>query len=115
MAPGRARSLRELAFGSGKRAMSPGPPSPTYSDATNASAMNFGSNGPEKIITRSNLKSSLQAYEDVRILLIYSRARSLIFYRCFQLVNSCATYRSALITMSKATGGLADAMERCSG
>ncbi|KAF8204945.1 hypothetical protein BJ912DRAFT_1018192 [Pholiota molesta] len=95
MAPGRARSLRELAFGSGKRAMSPGPPSPTYSDATNASAMNFGSNGPEKIITRSNLKSSLQAYED--------------------LVNSCATYRSALITMSKATGGLADAMERCSG
>ncbi|KAF9485387.1 hypothetical protein BDN70DRAFT_871433 [Pholiota conissans] len=95
MAPGRARSLRGLAFSSGKRAMSPGPPSPTYSDATHASAINFGSNGPEKIITRANLKSSLQAYED--------------------LVNSCATYRSALITMSKATGELADAMERCSG
>lgn len=56
--------------------------------------MNFGSNGPEKIITRANLKASLQAYED--------------------LVNSCATYRAALITMSKATAGFADAMERCS-
>jgi hypothetical protein len=41
-------------------------PSPTFSDATNASAMNFGINGPEKIITRANLKASLQAYEDVR-------------------------------------------------
>ncbi|KAF8974594.1 hypothetical protein BDZ97DRAFT_37086 [Flammula alnicola] len=95
MAPGRARSLRTLTFGSGKRNASPGPPSPTFSDATHASAMNFGANGPEKIITRANLKASLQAYED--------------------LVNSCATYRSALITMSKATAGFADAMERCSG
>ena len=44
-----------------------GPPSPTFSDATNASAMNFGSDGPEKIITRADLKASLQAYDDVRI------------------------------------------------
>jgi hypothetical protein len=29
--------------------------------------MNFGSNGPEKIITRANLKASLQAYEDVSV------------------------------------------------
>ena len=29
--------------------------------------MNFGVNGPEKIITRANLKASLQAYDDVRI------------------------------------------------
>lgn len=29
--------------------------------------MNFGANGPEKIITRANLKASLQAYEDVRM------------------------------------------------
>jgi len=43
-----------------------GPPSPTFSDATNASAMNFGSDGPEKIITRADLKASLQAYDDVR-------------------------------------------------
>lgn len=42
------------------------PPSPTFSDATNASAMNFGSDGPEKIITRTDLKASLQAYDDVR-------------------------------------------------
>ena len=43
-----------------------GPPSPTFSDATNASAVNLGSNGPEKIITRADLKASLQAYDDVR-------------------------------------------------
>ena len=50
-----------------------GPPSPTFSDATNASAMNFGSDGPEKIITRADLKASLLAYDDVctRILGLY--------------------------------------------
>jgi len=95
MAPSRPRSLHAMAFGAGKRNTSPGPPSPTFSDATHASAMNFGANGPEKIITRANLKASLQAYED--------------------LVNGCAAYRAALITMSKATAGFADAMERCSG
>ena len=29
--------------------------------------MNFGSDGPEKIITRADLKASLQAYDDVRM------------------------------------------------
>lgn len=60
----RARSLRSLVTTS-RRPMSPGPPSPTFSEATNASALNFGPDGPDKIITRANLKASLQAYEDV--------------------------------------------------
>ncbi|KAL4241481.1 Protein IVY1 [Abortiporus biennis] len=88
----RARSLRSLAI-SPNRNTSPGPPSPTFSEATNASAMNFGPDGPEKIITRANLKSSLLAYED--------------------LLSKCAAYRSALLGMSKATAGFADAMETC--
>ncbi|KAF8076160.1 hypothetical protein FPV67DRAFT_1604766 [Lyophyllum atratum] len=57
--------------------------------------MNFGPNGPEKIITRANLKASLQAYED--------------------LMDTSADYRAALMTMSKATAAFADAMEKCSG
>jgi len=86
---------RTFSFGSIKRNASPSPPSPTFSDATQASAMNFGPNGPAKIITRANLKSSLQTYED--------------------LLNTCANYRAALITMSKATAAFADAVERSSG
>ena len=69
MAPGRPRSLRTLAFGASRRDSSPSAvrsPSPTFSDATHASAMNFGANGPEKIITRADLKASIQAYEEVR-------------------------------------------------
>ncbi|PPQ95511.1 hypothetical protein CVT26_008539 [Gymnopilus dilepis] len=89
------RSFSALAFGSSKRPTSPGPPSPTFSEATQASAMNFGPNGPHKIITRQNLKASLQAYED--------------------LVNTCTAYRAALMTLSKATAAFADAMGRCSG
>ncbi|KAH7916740.1 hypothetical protein BJ138DRAFT_8107 [Hygrophoropsis aurantiaca] len=92
--PRKPRSLRNLAL-SPKRSSSPGPPSPTFSDATHASAMNFGADGPEKVITRSNLKVSLQAYDE--------------------LMNSSANYRAALIHMSKATAAFADAMERCSG
>ncbi|KAH8106243.1 hypothetical protein BXZ70DRAFT_1004511 [Cristinia sonorae] len=88
-----ARSLRSLTI-SGNRTKSPGPPSPTFSEATNASAMNFGPGGPEKIITRANLKASVQAYED--------------------LLNKCAAYRAALLTMSRATAAFADAMETCS-
>lgn len=57
--------------------------------------MNFGADGPAKIITRSNLKASLQSYEE--------------------LMSTCANYRTALLNMSKATAGFADAMERCSG
>ena len=64
----RARSLRSFAI-THRRNTSPGPPrspSPTFSETTNASAMNFGPDGPEKIITRADLKASLQAYDDVR-------------------------------------------------
>lgn len=63
------RSLRTLSVSSNvNKHQNPGrgPPSPTFSDATNASAINFGSNGPEKVITRADLKASLQAYDDVR-------------------------------------------------
>ncbi|KAI0752232.1 hypothetical protein BC629DRAFT_1297238 [Irpex lacteus] len=91
-----ARSLRSLAINPPKQrqTQSPGPPSPTFSEATNASAMNFGPDGPDKIITRADLKASLQAYED--------------------LVNKCAAYRTALMAMSRATAGFADAMTACS-
>ncbi|KAF9534403.1 hypothetical protein CPB83DRAFT_844182 [Crepidotus variabilis] len=91
MAP---KSLRAFSFSS-RRHTSPGPPSPTFSDVTQVSAIDLGANGPSKIITRANLKASLQAYED--------------------LVSTCATYRTALMSMSKATAAFADAMERCSG
>ena len=50
--------------------MSPGPPSPTFTETTNASVLNFGPDGPEKIITRANLKASLQSYEEVRAMLL---------------------------------------------
>lgn len=49
----------------GKRNASPGPPSPTFSEATNVSAVNLGENGPAKIITRLDLKASTQSYENV--------------------------------------------------
>ncbi|KAI0699410.1 hypothetical protein BC835DRAFT_567539 [Cytidiella melzeri] len=89
-----ARSLRSLAISPKRRHSSPGPPSPTFSEATNASAMNFGPDGPDKIITRADLKASLQAYED--------------------LLNKSAAYRAALMAMSRASAGFADAMTSCS-
>ncbi|KAF8211354.1 hypothetical protein K438DRAFT_1903373 [Mycena galopus ATCC 62051] len=70
-------------------------PSPTFSDTTNVSAMNFGANGPEKIITRANLKASLQAYEN--------------------LMTTSSQYRSALMNLSAATAAFANAMETTSG
>ncbi|KAH7887948.1 hypothetical protein F5I97DRAFT_1805427 [Phlebopus sp. FC_14] len=90
----RKTGLRNLAL-SPKHFPSAGPPSPTFSDATHASAMNFGADGPEKIITRANLKASLQAYDD--------------------LMNASASYRAALLHMSKVTAVFADALEKCSG
>jgi len=42
--------------------------------------MNFGSDGPEKIITRADLKASLQAYDDVR-------TRTLGLYLISQITN----------------------------
>ncbi|RDB23233.1 Protein IVY1 [Hypsizygus marmoreus] len=95
MAPSRPRSLRVLTFGSSRRKSSPEPPSPTFSESTHASAMNFGADGPEKIITRANLRASIQAYEE--------------------LMNASAEYRAALLTMSKVTAAFADALETCSG
>ncbi|KAG7097274.1 hypothetical protein E1B28_004640 [Marasmius oreades] len=97
MAPGRPRSLRSFAFGSSKRNPSPDArsPSPTFSETTNISGMNFGANGPTKIITRANLKASLQAYE--------------------RLMDTCSEYRQALIGLSRATAAFADAMGDCSG
>ncbi|KZT72638.1 hypothetical protein DAEQUDRAFT_663760 [Daedalea quercina L-15889] len=89
----RPRSLRSKAL-SPKRENSR-PSSPTFSEATNASVLNFGPDGPSKIITRAHLKNSIQAYED--------------------LVNKCAAYRAALLSVSRATAGFADAMGTCSG
>lgn len=62
--PRKNLSLRNFTL-SPKRPSSPGPPSPTFSDTTHASAINFGVDGPEKIITRANLKASLQSYDEV--------------------------------------------------
>ena len=64
----RSRPLRPFAIATnpqGKRNASPGPPSPTYSETTNVSAVNLGEHGPAKIITRSDLKASMQSYEIV--------------------------------------------------
>ncbi|EJD01081.1 uncharacterized protein FOMMEDRAFT_135342 [Fomitiporia mediterranea MF3/22] len=73
--------------------MTPRALSPTLSEATQASQMDLGTNAPEKIITRADLKTSLQAYEN--------------------LLNTSAAYRDALMHMSKATADFADAMEIC--
>ncbi|KAI0921499.1 hypothetical protein AcW1_004543 [Taiwanofungus camphoratus] len=90
----RVRSLRSQTI-SPKRDVSPRPSSPTFSETTNASVLNFGPDGPAKIITRANLKVSLQSYED--------------------LLNKCAAYRATLLTMSRATAGFADSMGTCAG
>ncbi|KAJ6516117.1 hypothetical protein C8R45DRAFT_232042 [Mycena sanguinolenta] len=70
-------------------------PSPTFSDTTNASALNFGTTGPSKVITRSNLKASLQAYEN--------------------LMTTSSHYRSALMNLSRTTADFANAIETASG
>ncbi|GBE79248.1 Protein IVY1 [Sparassis crispa] len=90
----RVRSLRSQAI-SPKRDLSPRPSSPTFSETTNASVLNFGPDGPEKIITRANLRVSIQAYED--------------------LLSKCAAYRASLVAMSRATAGFGDAIEACAG
>ncbi|KAH8113430.1 hypothetical protein DFH11DRAFT_1689565 [Phellopilus nigrolimitatus] len=89
----RQRSLRALTLNQTVTGLTSGPPSPTLSEATQASQMNFGAEGPETIITRADLKASLQAYEN--------------------LLNTSAGYREALMHMSRATAGFADAMEAC--
>lgn len=92
--PRKPRSLRNLAL-SPKHSAPSRSPSPTFSDATRASAMNFGTDGPKKIITRSNLKTSLQAFDELMV--------------------SSANYRAALLHMSKVTAAFADAIEKCAG
>jgi hypothetical protein len=63
----KARSLRSISVTvPPKSAGGGGPPSPTLSEATNASAINFGNHTPSKIITRADLKASMQAYDNVR-------------------------------------------------
>jgi hypothetical protein len=72
----KSRTFRPLSLttnSQAKRNASPGPPSPTYSDTTNASAVHFGENGPTKIITRSDLKASMQSYENVSDRLVVIR------------------------------------------
>ena len=118
----RPRSLRTLTLNQNATAVTPGPPSPTLSEATQASQMNFGTAGPEKIITRGDLKTSLQAYENVSLWRCISPLLPLLWqkrWRCvkdctrFQLLGASASYRDALMHMSKATAGLADAMSAC--
>ncbi|VDB83312.1 unnamed protein product [Peniophora sp. CBMAI 1063] len=98
----KARSLRSLAISTSTvtprrnstATTATSPPSPTFSEATNASAMNFGDNGPSKIITRADLKQSTQAYES--------------------LLNAAASYEVAMQSMSQATAALAHALQNCS-
>ncbi|KZV69144.1 hypothetical protein PENSPDRAFT_743995 [Peniophora sp. CONT] len=98
----KARSLRSLAISTStvtpprrnSTATTNSPPSPTFSEATNASAMNFGEHGPSKIITRADLKQSTQAYES--------------------LLNAAASYEVAMQSMSQATAALAHALQNCS-
>lgn len=76
--------------------------------------MNFGPGGPEKIITRANLKASVQAYEEVSIWVAFGAAGvSLLEYQFAKLLTKCAAYRAALLNMSRATAAFADAMEVC--
>jgi hypothetical protein len=73
----RPRNLRSLlTTNNARRNSSPAPPSPTFSDITQASAMNFGDNGPAKIITRAHLKASAQAFQEVRPRQLHVRPRS---------------------------------------
>ncbi|KAF8524718.1 hypothetical protein JB92DRAFT_2878836 [Gautieria morchelliformis] len=86
----RTRSLRSYAFSGSKsptRATSP-----TFSSTTNASQMDLSS--VDTIITRKDLRVSIQAYDD--------------------LITSCTAYRSALMAMSHASSNFANAMDACS-
>lgn len=89
------------------------PTSPTFSMATTqASAVNI-SGGPEIIITRAHLRTSVLAYEEVGI-----RFNTSLVYLNFrlsvQLLSSCAAYRDALVTLSTASAHFARAIEVCS-
>ncbi|KAH7105704.1 hypothetical protein BKA62DRAFT_826951 [Auriculariales sp. MPI-PUGE-AT-0066] len=73
-----------------------GPPSPTYSQTTNASVLHLGQAGPtspQRVITRGDLRASSQAYAE--------------------LLNAAGSFRNALSTLSKASAAFAHATERC--
>lgn len=113
----RARLRTISTTSSNTRMASPsrGPPSPTMSEATNASQLHFGVNGPEKIITRADLRNSSQAYENVSSQpnLGHFISTNNLFRTNSQLLNTCTAYREALIHMSRATASFADAMGTC--
>lgn len=84
---------RSLSVVTNGRARSQGPPSPTYSATTNASVLDLGQAGPQRIITRGDLRASAQAYSE--------------------LLNTAATFRHALSAMSKASAQFAQSVEKC--
>ncbi|GAA5967243.1 hypothetical protein JCM3765_001746 [Sporobolomyces pararoseus] len=69
------------------------PSSPTLSAITTASQLDLGDEGPRVIITRADLRDSVQAYE--------------------QLLGAAKAYRNALIALSSASTGLASALMEC--
>lgn len=80
----KSKSLRSLAISTST--ITPrrdSPPSPTFSEGTNASSMNFGDRtSPSKIITRADLKQSTQAFESVRSLFAFTSIALLIARSC---------------------------------
>ncbi|GAA6028338.1 hypothetical protein JCM8097_006984 [Rhodosporidiobolus ruineniae] len=69
------------------------PPSPTLSATTQASQLDLGDDGPKVIVTRADLRESVQAYE--------------------QLLAAAKGYRNALVALSQASTGLAGALGEC--
>ncbi|KZW03953.1 hypothetical protein EXIGLDRAFT_9362 [Exidia glandulosa HHB12029] len=85
---------RSLSVATNGRARSTGPPSPTLTATTNASVLDLGQAGPQRIITRGDLRGSAQAYNE--------------------LINAATAFRTALSAMSKASATFAHATEKCS-
>lgn len=79
---------------------------------TQASAVNI-SGGPEIIITRAHLRTSVLAYEEVRYVQYFPTYLTKL-PRLAQLLRSCAAYRNALLTLSTASAHFASAIEVCS-
>ncbi|KAG8784274.1 hypothetical protein FRC15_003585 [Serendipita sp. 397] len=86
-------AVRSRTFSDASGSVVSGPPSPTFSATTNASQVNLET-GPNTIITRRDLRQSMNAYED--------------------LIADCREYRAALSTLSGASSRFAATMERCS-
>ncbi|KAF8609512.1 hypothetical protein BDV93DRAFT_485152 [Ceratobasidium sp. AG-I] len=70
------------------------PTSPTFSVTTHASDLRELTGRAERIITRADLRASADAYE--------------------QLLGASASFRDALGSVSRASAGLAEAIEKCS-